>query len=474
MANKANKQPENVPGPWYVDASCNVCRVCLDEAPNLINYNDDGTYVYFFKQPETPEETAAAQRALDVCPMLSIGNDGGLLSTYEVSARQLTMINETPVASRYTHPNPFPAKLVANRTLCGEGSEKDTRHFELDLKDWGLSYEVGDSMTVWPTNDPVLVAEIIKRIGAKGDESVRGPNGDTTLSEALFRDCRITQTTPRFLDTIAERAVNGAPLLSELLKPERKRDLDTYLWGMEVVDFLIEHPSIPWTPQEFVKMLAKLTPRLYSISSSLKAYPEQVHFTIDVVHYESRGRMRKGLCSTFLAERAQDVPVPVFPSNAKHFHLPENPDTPIIMVGPGTGVAPFRAYLQERQVTGAKGKNWLFFGAQHVNCDFAYEEDFDRFMKEGILTRLDCAWSRDQAQKVYVQHKMAENSAEIWKWIDAEGAQFFVCGDARRMAKDVDATLRKIVQEQGGKTVDQANEYVEKLKSDKRYKRDVY
>jgi sulfite reductase (NADPH) flavoprotein alpha-component len=168
------------------------------------------------------------------------------------------------------------------------------------------------------------------------------------------------------------------------------------------------------------------------------------------------------------------VPVPVFPSNAKHFHLPENPDTPIIMVGPGTGVAPFRAYLQERQVTGAKGKNWLFFGAQHVNCDFAYEEDFDTFMKEGILTRLDCAWSRDQAHKIYVQHKLADNAAEIWKWIDAEGAQFFVCGDARRMAKDVDATLRKIVQEHGGKTVDQANEYVEKLKSEKRYKRDVY
>jgi sulfite reductase (NADPH) flavoprotein alpha-component len=180
------------------------------------------------------------------------------------------------------------------------------------------------------------------------------------------------------------------------------------------------------------------------------------------------------VASSFLAERADDVPVPVFPSIAKHFHLPENPDTPIIMVGPGTGIAPFRAYLQERHVTGAKGKNWLFFGAQHVKCDFAYEEDFDVFMKKGILNRLDCAWSRDQAQKIYVQHKMAENAADIWKWIDAEGAHFFVCGDARRMAKDVDATLRKIVQEQGGKSVEQANEYVEKLKSEKRYKRDVY
>src|SRR5262249_29622830 len=270
VANKACKEPENVPGPWYVDTSCNLCRVCLDEASNLLKYNDDQTYVYFFKQPETPEETATAQRALDVCPMLSIGNDG--LSTYEVSAR---------LAPQYTRTNPLPARLVVNRSLCGEGSEKDTRHYELDLKGWGLSYEVGDSMTVWPTNDPELVAEIIKRVGAKGDEPVKGPNGATTLRDALFRDCRITQTTARFLKTIAERAVNGAPLLSELLKPERKQDLDTYLWGMEVVDFLIEHPSITWTPQVFVDTLAKLTPRLYSISSSLKAYPEQVHFTID-------------------------------------------------------------------------------------------------------------------------------------------------------------------------------------------------
>src|SRR5213079_574609 len=243
---------------------------------------------------------------------------------------------------------------------------------------------------------------------------------------------------------------------------------------MEVIDFLNEHPSAKFNPQEFVGLLTKLQPRLYSVASSLKVYPEQVHFIVDVIRYESHGRVRKGVASSFLAERANDTPVPVFPSVAKHFHLPENPDTPIIMVGPGTGIAPFRAYLQERQVTGAKGKNWLFFGAQHVNCDFSYEEDFDTFMNEGILTRLDYAWSRDQAQKVYDQDKLADNAAEIWKWIDAEGAQFFVCGDARRMAKDVDATLRKIVQEQGAKSVDQANEYVEKLKSEKRYKRDVY
>ncbi len=376
-------------------------------------------------------------------------------------------------ASPYTRQNPFPAKQVVNRSLCGEESEKDTRHFELDLKSWGLNYEVGDSMTVWPTNDPALVDELIKKLGAKGDEPVKGPNGDTTLREALFRDCRITQTTPKFLKAIVERAVNGAPLLSELLKPERKRDLDTYLWGMEVVDFLIEHPSIKWTPQEFVDTLAKLMPRLYSISSSLKAHPDQVHFTIDVVHYESRGRKRKGVCSTFLAERADKAPVPVFP-NTSRFRLPEDGNAPIIMVGPGTGIAPFRAYLQERKAVGARGRNWLFFGSQHEHCNYFYQDELAELKRDGVLTRLDCAWSRDQAEKSYVQNKMLENATEIWKWMDSEGAHFFVCGDARRMAKDVDAALRQIIQEKGGKSEEATNEYVEKLKSDKRYKRDVY
>jgi len=384
----------------------------------------------------------------------------------------------TPTAaaasSRYTRANPFPARMIVNRRLSGPESEKDTRHFELDLTRWGLTFEVGDSLAVYATNDPELVDEIIRTLGATGDEQVPRQKGEpTTLREALLRDYSIKQPTPRFLKAIAQRA-NAAPTLGYLLAPNRKQDLETYLWGMEAIDFLIEHPSARFTPEEFVGLLAKLQPRLYSVASSLKAYPDQVHFIVDVVRYESHGRLRKGVCSSFLAERADDVPVPVFPTVAKHFHLPGNPDAPIIMIGPGTGVAPFRAYLQDRKITGAKGKNWLFFGAQHERSDFAYEDEFNAYVKEGLLARLDCAWSRDQPQKIYVQHKMTENAAEIWKWIDAGGAHFFVCGDARRMAKDVDATLRKIIQEQGGKSVEQANEYVEKLKREKRYKRDVY
>src|SRR5881409_3453564 len=375
---------------------------------------------------------------------------------------------------RYTRANPFPARMIVNRRLSGPESAKDTRHFEIDLTGWGLRFEVGDSLAVYATNDPELVDEIIRTLGATGDEQVSRQKGEpTTLREALLRDYSITQPTPKFLRAMAERA-SAAPTLTYLLAPNRKQDLETYLWGMEIVDFLSDHPSARFAPEEFVGLLTKLQPRLYSVASSLRAYPDQVHFIVDVVRYESNGRLRKGVCSSFLAERADDVPVPVFPSVAKHFHLPEDPNTPIIMVGPGTGVAPFRAYLQERKTTGSKGKNWLFFGAQHESCDFAYGDEFNAYMKEGLLARHDCAWSRDQAQKVYVQRRMSDSAAEIWKWLDGEGAHFFVCGDAKRMAKNVDAALRKIIQEQGGKTDQQTNEYVEKLKADKRYKRDVY
>jgi len=375
--------------------------------------------------------------------------------------------------SQWTRANPFPGKLVVNRRLSSDDSEKDTHHFEIDLTGWGLNFEPGDSVAVYATNDPQLVDEIIRALGAKGDEPVPAAKTTKPFREALLRDYSITQPPPKFLKALAQRA-SAAPMLVELLHPDRKPDLDNFLWGMEVIDFLVDHPSAKFKPEEFVGLLNKLQPRLYSVASSLRVFPDQVHFIVDIIRYESHGRVRKGVATAFLAERAADVPVPVYPSSAKHFHMPEDSNTPIIMIGPGTGVAPFRAFLQDRQATGANGKNWLFYGAQREKCDYAYKEDWERFTRDGLLTKLDCAWSRDQVHKVYVQNKMLEHAAEIWKWIDGEGAQFFVCGDAKRMAKDVDAALRKIVQEQGGKSVDEANAYVEKLKTDKRYKRDVY
>jgi sulfite reductase (NADPH) flavoprotein alpha-component len=374
---------------------------------------------------------------------------------------------------QWTRQNPFPGKLVVNRSLSTEESEKDTRHFEVDLTNWGLTFDPGDSVAVYPTNDPPLVDEIIRALGAKGDEPVPAAKTTKPLREALLRDFSITQPTPKFLKAIAERA-SAAPMLKELLHPDRKHDLENYLWGAEVIDFLIDHPSVKFTPEEFVALLTKLQPRLYSVASSLRVFPDRVHFIVDVVKYESRGRVRKGVCSSFMAERADNVPVPVFPSSAKHFHMPDDGNIPLIMIGPGTGIAPFRAFLQERKARGDKGKNWLFFGAQREKCDYAYREDFHQMKQDGILTRMDCAFSRDQAHKIYVQHRMLENAADIWKWIDGDGAHFFVCGDAKRMAKDVDAGLRQIVQEHGRKSPEEASAYVEKLKADKRYKRDVY
>jgi sulfite reductase (NADPH) flavoprotein alpha-component len=387
----------------------------------------------------------------------------------EVSAPPRTAAS----TSQWTRQNPFPGRLLVNQRLSSADSEKDTRHFEIDLTNWGLSFEPGDSVAVYPTNDPTLVDAIIHALGAKGDEPVTAAKTQKSLRDALLKDFSITQPTPRFLKAIVERA-SAAPMLKELLHPDRKHDLENYLWGAEVIDFILDHPSAKFTPVEFVALLTKLQPRLYSVASSLKVFPDSVHLIVDVVQYESRGRVRKGVCSTFLAERAERVPVPVYPASAKHFHMPEDQSVPLIMIGPGTGIAPFRAFLQERQARGAKGKNWLFFGAQREKCDYAYKEDWEKFTRDGLLTKLDCAWSRDQAHKIYVQHRLLENAAAIWKWIDSDGAQFFVCGDARRMAKDVDAALRKIVQEQGGISVEDANAYVEKLKTDKRYKRDVY
>ena len=375
--------------------------------------------------------------------------------------------------SPYSRSNPFPGKLIVNSRLTAPDSPKDTRHFEIDLTGWGLSFEVGDSMAIYATNDPALVNEIITKLGASGDELVPANKGETrSFREALLRNYSITNVTPKFLKAIVARA-SAAPFLHELLEPDRKYDLESYLWGMEPIDFLIEHPSARFEPAEFVGLLSKLQPRLYSVASSLKQHPDSVHFIVDIIRYESHGRERTGVATGFLAERSANVPVLVYPTAAKHFHLPEDPDAALIMVGPGTGVAPFRAFLQERKAIGARGKSWLFFGAQRESSDYYYREDFDAFQKEGYLTRIDTAFSRDQEQKIYVQHRMQENAAEIWKWLE-EGAYFFVCGDARRMAKDVDATLRKIVKEEGGKTVEAANEYVEKLKNEKRYKRDVY
>jgi sulfite reductase (NADPH) flavoprotein alpha-component len=383
-------------------------------------------------------------------------------------------MSEAPASPPYSRKNPFPSKLLTRRRLNLEGSEKETVHYEFSLAGSRLQYEVGDSMGVFPQNDPALVEELLHALHFTGDEKVTNKEGETfSIREGLLRHFVITQPSKQFVEAIVNKSP-GEEDLKALLQPERKQELDKYLWGLELIDFLVDRPSIHFTPDELVLTLRKLQPRLYSVASSLKGFQDQVHFIIVTVRYESHGRKRKGVASTYLADRIDGgAHVPMFVHVAKGFRLPEDHSTPIIMVGPGTGIAPFRAYLQERKAVGATGKNWLFFGEQRKKSDFFYQDEFEAFQKEGVLTRFDTAFSRDQAHKIYVQHRMLENGKDLFAWLE-EGAHFYVCGDAARMAKDVDLALHQIIEKEGDKTPEAAAEYVEALKKSKRYKRDVY
>jgi sulfite reductase (NADPH) flavoprotein alpha-component len=373
----------------------------------------------------------------------------------------------------YDRKNPFKAKLVAARVLNKAGSAKETRHIEISLEGSGLSYEVGDALGVLPTNCPSLASEILELLGCDGEEAVPDADGvESSLRHALQHSYQITQPTLSFVQEVARRAPEACAEWANLLGEDRKSDFEKFLHGREVIDFLRFAPGI-FAPREFVSSLRKLQPRLYSISSSPKAHPNEVHLTVGAVRYESHGRARKGVCSTFLADRVEaGGTVPVFVQTSHGFRLPGELTTPVIMVGPGTGIAPFRAFLEERRATGATGKNWLFFGDQQRTCDFLYEDELNVMASDGFL-RLDLAFSRDQAEKVYVQNRMLENGDELWRWLES-GAHFYVCGDAKRMARDVDAALHQIIQNGGGKSAEDAAAYVQNLKSIKRYQRDVY
>jgi len=369
--------------------------------------------------------------------------------------------------------NPFPAQLLANRLLNAAGSGKEVRHYEISLAGSGLSYEVGDALGVMPANCGALVHDVLEALGCDGEEAVTTPEGtETSLRLALTQQYDITRPTPDLLKAAAARGAAGGELAA-LLDPARKDDLKKWLWGREIID-VIGGLAEPFTAAELTGLLKKLQPRLYSISSSPKAHPGEVHLTVAAVRYDGYGRNRKGVCSTFLADRCADsTPVPVFVQTSHGFRLPENGDVPVIMCGPGTGIAPFRAFLEERRATGAKGGNWLFFGDQKRSTDFLYQEQLEGWVSDGHLARLDLAFSRDQAEKIYVQTRMLENAVELWSWLDS-GAHFYVCGDASRMAKDVDAALHQVAETAGGLSKEAAAEFIQKLKSEKRYQRDVY
>lgn len=379
--------------------------------------------------------------------------------------------NAEPSSSAPSRTRPALARLVQNLRLNTPGGAKDTRAFALDIGATGLVYEAGDALGVWPENCPELVLELLAQTRLPPDTVVTVPGvGDMPLAQAWAQHYEIARPAPAALALIAERTRD--PGLRQLLDAAHRTDLQQWLWGKQLADVLHAYPAM-LSAYEWLGVLKRLQPRLYSISSSPKAHPGQVHLTVSAVRYDNGRRTRKGVSSTFLADRAGNVDVPVFVQPTRHFRPPQGSDTPMIMVGPGTGVAPFRAFLQERQARGDRGRNWLFFGEQHAASDFYYREELQALQGQGLLTRLDLAFSRDQAAKVYVQDRMREHGAQLWAWLNA-GAHFYVCGDASRMAKDVDAALRQVVAEQGGLDADAAAAYVAQMAADKRYVRDVY
>jgi sulfite reductase (NADPH) flavoprotein alpha-component len=388
-------------------------------------------------------------------------------------------LNMAPeVESHYGKNNPFLAKLSENSPLNKEGSSKDTRHIVVDLAGSNLVYTCGDSLGVYPSNQFEIVEGVIKALGLHGDEPVTLPKAEAFISfrEAISQKLSLAAPTRKTLMIFADKVDDAAEksVLTKLLEDANAEATKQYLANREFLDILEEFPSAKFSAQEFVNSLRKLMPRLYSIASSPLLYPNEIHLTVAIVRYETNNRKRVGVCSTYLSDRVElDVSsVPIFVAKS-HFGLPDDDSAPIIMVGPGTGIAPFRAFLQERIARNALGKNWLFFGDQHQATDYLYGDEFELMKEEGHLERLDLAWSRDQVEKIYVQDKMRESGAALWEWIKS-GAYFFVCGDAKRMAKDVDVALLAIVKEQSGLSEEGAVTYLIQMKKEKRYLRDVY
>ncbi len=382
-------------------------------------------------------------------------------------------MDETSSPEPYGKKNPFPAKLLSRYDLTAIGSGKSTQHYEFSLAGSDFSYDPGDILAVFPENDPQLVDEIIANLPFKTEAEVPGRWAESVpLRQALIDSYDIRTLNKKILTEWSQRS--GHPYLKAVVESDDKDALNAFLEGREIIDLVTDFPAAFKDATEFVGLLRNLNPRLYSIASSFKAHPEEVHLTVATVTYVAHDRPRKGVCSNYLNDRVHPGDTSrVFLQISKKFKLPENGDTDIIMVGPGTGIAPFRAFLEERRILGTKGRNWLFFGNPHEKTDYFYKDEFAAMQADGLLTKINCAWSRDQAHKVYVQHHIRENAAELWSWIDG-GANFYVCGDATYMAKDVDDALHALIAEHGGKSEEEAAAYVEQMKKDHRYQRDVY
>ena len=377
-------------------------------------------------------------------------------------------VNEV-FSSPYTKEEPLTATLSVNQKITGRDSEKDVRHIEIDLGDSGLRYQPGDALGVWYQNDPALVKELVELLWLKGDEPVSVDGKTLPLSEALQWHFELTVNTGNIVENYATltRSESLLPLVGD------KAKLQHYAATTPIVDMVRFSPA-QLDAEALTGLLRPLTPRLYSIASSQAEVETEVHVTVGVVRYDIEGRARAGGASSFLADRVEEEgEVRVFIEHNDNFRLPANPETPVIMIGPGTGIAPFRAFMQQRAAEGAPGKNWLFFGNPHFTEDFLYQVEWQRYVKEGVLNRIDLAWSRDQKEKIYVQDKLRQQGAELWRWIN-DGAHIYVCGDANRMAKDVEQALLDVIAEFGAMDAEAADEYLSELRVERRYQRDVY
>ncbi|MGH5968305.1 NADPH-dependent assimilatory sulfite reductase flavoprotein subunit [Klebsiella aerogenes] len=371
--------------------------------------------------------------------------------------------------SPYTKEAPLTATLAVNQKITGRDSEKDVRHIEIDLGDSGLRYQPGDALGVWYQNDPALVKELVELLWLKGDEPVTIEGKTLPLAQALEWHFELTVNTANIVENYATltRSETLLPLVGD------KAQLQHYAATTPIVDMVRFSPA-QLDAEALIGLLRPLTPRLYSIASSQAEAENEVHVTVGVVRYDIEGRARAGGASSFLADRVEeDGEVRIFIEHNDNFRLPSNPQTPVIMIGPGTGIAPFRAFMQQRAAEGAEGKNWLFFGNPHFTEDFLYQVEWQSYVKEGVLSRIDLAWSRDQQQKVYVQDKLREQGAEVWRWIN-DGAHIYVCGDANRMAKDVEQALLEVIAEYGAMDAEAADEFLSELRVERRYQRDVY
>lgn len=371
--------------------------------------------------------------------------------------------------SPYTKEAPLTASLSVNQKITGRNSEKDVRHIEIDLGDSGLRYQPGDALGVWYQNDPALVKELVELLWLKGDEPVTVEGKILPLAEALEWHFELTVNTANIVENYATltRSESLLPLVGD------KAQLQQYAATTPVVDMVRFSPA-QLDADALIGLLRPLTPRLYSIASAQAEVESEVHVTVGVVRYEIEGRARAGGASSFLADRVEEEgEVRVFIEHNDNFRLPANPQTPVIMIGPGTGIAPFRAFMQQRAADGTEGKNWLFFGNPHFTEDFLYQVEWQRYVKEGVLSRIDLAWSRDQKEKIYVQDKLREQGAELWRWIN-DGAHIYVCGDANRMAKDVEQALLEVIAEFGAMDIEAADEFLSELRVERRYQRDVY